>query len=141
MFGKGFLKNGSLVEKCLTALIICFIFIGCHSTPDTPDTPESQTKSTGNVANVSLETKDFITMGIIYVTSTAKFDDDGKKMISGSKITYEMLIKEAQKLGAEDIVNLRIDEYSTEDKDDDDITIVTYKATALAIKYVPSTRK
>jgi len=45
-----------------------------------------------------------------------------------------MLMREAQKLGADDIVNLRIDERKTTDPSRR-TTIANYKATALAIKY------
>ena len=137
MFGKVFMKNGSLVRKYLTALVFCFIFVSCSST-NSASANLSKMKRTGNVSNVNLETKDFITMGIIFVTSSVKFDDDDE-IISGSKITFEMLMKEAQKLGADDIVNLRIDEVETTHSDYS--RTITYTATALAIKYVPTVHK
>jgi uncharacterized protein YbjQ (UPF0145 family) len=135
MFGKVFVKNGSLAVKCFTVLIFCFIFIGCS-------TNQVLMSNKGKVADVNLEIKDFTTMGIIFVTSSAMFDYNDQ-LISGSTITYEMLMKEAQKLGAEDIANLRIDEVTTINRSSVDVTgkTITYKATALAIKYVPTVRK
>jgi hypothetical protein len=131
MLGKVFVKKGFLTGKCLTVLVFWFIFIGCSSTTPT------RMSNKGHVSDVNLETKDFVTMGIIFVTSSAQFDNG--LVTSGSIITYEMLMKEAQKLGAEDIANLRIDEVGTLDKDGDGT--MKYTATALAIKYVPSVHK
>jgi uncharacterized protein YbjQ (UPF0145 family) len=88
-------------------------------------------------------------MGIIYVESTATLDHNGA-ITDGSKLTYEMLMKEAEKLEADDIVNLRIDEILTSvttadpsvqtDNPSGQTTAlkrtITYKATAIAIKYI-----
>ena len=99
--------------------------------------------------------KDFIVVGMIFLTSSATIDVNGS-IIEGSPITYEMLLREAQKFEADDIANLRIDEIQRnteiqtlrQDRIDykNSITIVsqrviakreiTYNATALAIKYV-----
>lgn len=83
--------------------------------------------------------KDFVTLGIIFVNTEEKIDSQGNH--TGSKITYEMLMREADKLGADDIINIRIDvnqkeeiqkdSYSTEKT----IITYTYTATGLAIKY------
>jgi hypothetical protein len=47
--------------------------------------------------NAILAVKDYETRGIIYVQSQEQIFNNGT--ISGSKITYEMLMREAQKLG------------------------------------------
>jgi len=94
--------------------------------------------------------KDFVTVGMIFVTSSVVLDKNGD-IVKGSPITFEMLLKEAEKLGADDIINLRqdiiktMDTITTVSKTADYLrgrkasskkaTTVTYKATALAIKY------
>ena len=110
-------------------------------------------------ANI-IEKRDFTTLGLIFVESSADFDSNGR-ITNGSKITYEMLMKEAQKLGADDIINIKIDEihifteaeeikmvsyqqYPMGDnrmgqREEKVITVsktIEYKANALAIKYV-----
>jgi hypothetical protein len=90
--------------------------------------------------------KDFESKGIIFVESKVTIDINGEH--NGSEITYEMLMKEAQKLDADDIINVRIDEiedHTTLDKFSYESDIFAgrqyiaktyiYKATALAIKY------
>jgi len=111
----------------MLVLAVCFVLAGCVSSSATSE-------SRGQVLQVELATKDFVTLGIIFVTSTETQDSSGST-IEGSKITFEMLMKEAQRLGADDIVNLRIDE-SRASSSFTGVTPVTYKATALAIKYV-----
>ena len=110
---------------------------------------------TGKIEQITLKEKNFTVVGIIFLTSTAIIDSNGS-IIEGSPVTYEMLMKEAQKLGADDIVNLRIDEIqkNTEiqilnqeniDYQKSISTVskrviakreITYNATSLAIKYV-----
>ena len=142
MFSKVFVKNCSFVRIYLTVLVFSFIFVSCSSmnfaSANLVSANLNKMKRTGNVSDVILETKDFITMGIIFVTSSVKIENN--EIISGSKITFEMLMKEAQKLGADDIVNLRVDEIDTIE-DSTDTHTTTYKATALAIKYVPTVRR
>ena len=119
----------------LTVCIFCIFLAGCVSTT-------TEVKSYGEVEQIPLVAKDFIIVGNIYVESTATLDSYGAT-ISGSKVTFEMLMKEAEKLGADDIANLRIDEILTSVKTADPSgqstairRTITYKATAIAIKYI-----
>jgi len=111
--------------------VICFTMISCVVTPPT-QTPQ-QTGSKGIVEQVQFVVKDFTVVGMIFLTSEATLNNAGK-FLKGSHVTYEMLLKEAQKMGADDIVNLRVDEIRLPASMMNQS--VTYKATALAIKYV-----
>jgi uncharacterized protein YbjQ (UPF0145 family) len=169
------MKNGKDKKLHFIAVMsfVIFIVLGlastCKSTPDIPILSseeyfemnrDGQVKQVGFATDI-VTTKDFITVGLIFVESSVTLDSNNK-IIEGSKITFDMLLKEAQKLGADDIINLRIDEivntsvteeirivptsvkqgenWETVDKETK-VQIVTrkidYKANALAIKYTP----
>jgi uncharacterized protein YbjQ (UPF0145 family) len=129
----------------VTGLVVfCFYFTGCFglapavSRPPASSDIESTQSKEGKVSSVHLVDKDFVSLGIIFVSSTATKNFSGA-IIEGSEITFEMLMKEAVKLGADDIVNLRIDEFITGTGGgyigSQRKTYIEYKATALAIKY------
>ena len=61
----------------------------------------------GNSNNATIVVKDYQPMGIIFVKSSEIVDGAGNH--TGSKITYEMLMLEAKKLDADDVINIRID--------------------------------
>ena len=151
-----------LVKKIMVIiaiLTICVSFAGCAYLPPANAGP-SQIRvedlaagnyifinSDGQFFQGNLVAKDFVTLGLIFLESTATFDRNGY-IVEGTKITYEMLMREAEKLGADDIINLRIDEIETliatgETRRDPslfrDVNIfertIVYKANALAIKY------
>ena len=89
--------------------------------------------------------KDFVSKGIIFVESKVTIDVNREK--TGSEITNEMLMREAEKLGADDVINVKIDKIEahkmTDSYDKDGYFIkrkykqynYIYKATGLAIKY------
>jgi len=81
--------------------------VSCYSTQTAAE--RTTMNRDGDVVTVQPVLKNFETVGIIFVTSNATIDANGL-IISGSKITYDMLMQEAQNLGADDIFNLRIDE-------------------------------
>jgi len=89
----------------------------------------------GVAQNAVLVTKDYEVRGVIFVRS--KVQEDRDKNRTGSKITFEMLMREAQKLGADDVINVRIDVDVKEFRTGYRLDYVTYEytATALAIKY------
>jgi len=93
----------------------------------------------GSTNNAVLAVKDYETRGIIFVKSSEVVDGNGDH--TGSKITYEMLMTEAQKLDADDVINIKIDvnqkEEIVKDKIGNQFTRTTYNytASALAIKY------
>ncbi|MDR0288211.1 MAG: hypothetical protein LBI03_10985 [Clostridiales bacterium] len=95
----------------------------------------------GNIHDAPLAVKDYQPLGVIFVQSTEIIDGNGRR--SGSKITYEMLMREAIKLGADDVINIKIDVNEIQEfipsmtSGGSNILRITYKytANALAIKY------
>ena len=110
-----------LVKKIVVSTIVmavCFLFVNCAASPEArnrvvfPITSNNFKiiNSEGQIMQVNIAPiKDFNTLGLIFVESSATFDSDNN-IIEGSKITFDMLMKEAYKLGADDIINLKIDE-------------------------------
>ena len=139
------------MKKIGLLLLLCVFLAGCGTTTATRE----QVVLRGEIEKITLLEKDFTVVGMIFLTSTATIDANGL-IIDGSPITYEMLLKEAQKLEADDIANLRIDEihrhteFQTLNRKRYDYgkyisTVtnrivadreITYNATALAIKYI-----
>ncbi|WP_413854207.1 hypothetical protein [Candidatus Ruminimicrobium bovinum] len=99
----------------------------------------------GTYNEAAIPVKDYITKGIIFVESKVTIDVNGEK--TGSEITNEMLMREAAKLDADDVINVKIDKIEAHkivdsyDKDGDFVKRrykqlnYIYKATGLAIKY------
>jgi hypothetical protein len=83
----------------------------------------------GKVQQITPIARDFESLGIFFVTATARYDNKGI-LLEGSYITYEMLMKETQKLGGNDFMNLRID-----NRIDPKAKTNIYTASALAIRY------
>lgn len=131
------------MRKIFMALIsLSFLFIiGCATTEKNMQSTFESNES-GSYNNISIPIKDFIIKGPIFVESTVTIEKNGTK--NGSEITSYMLIKEAQKLDADDVVNVKIDKIENVKKEtilrNNQKTVVktkiiTYKATGLAIKY------
>jgi len=94
--------------------------------------------SNSNSVNIST---DFMPVGIIFLTSEEVIDGLGNH--SGSKITYEMFMREASKLQAHNVINLNIDvEIKAERKIIQNrqviVTTYSYTGTGLAIRYTNS---
>jgi hypothetical protein len=134
----------------LGTLAFVFIMVSCATQPTiskiTINHSYPQSGNTNNSAPIPV--KDYETVGIIIVKSSEVIDVTGNH--TGSKITYEMLLLEAQKLDADDVINIRIDVNQVDEVVADSSsstgasvtkTTYNYTATALAIKYttvVPS---
>ena len=56
--------------------------------------------------------KPYSAMGMVFATSTTNFDENGLEFASQESILI-MLLREAHKLGADDILNLRLSENTT----------------------------
>jgi hypothetical protein len=102
----------------------------------------------GNLYDIAPDARpwEFDIKGVIFVESKVVVDRAGRR--NGSDITYDMLIKEAIKLGGNDFINLRVEEIENSETED---TLSNngrnffgrkyrpkgyiYKASALAIKY------
>jgi hypothetical protein len=130
-------KRGIVMNKVLSiSVLVVFILSSCSSIVPVINYNYSQDGSTNNA---QLAVKDFESLGIIFVKSSES--TDGNRNHTGSKITYEMLMIEAKKIGADDIINIKIDVNKIEEKikgnNGNIVTKITYNytASALAIKY------
>ncbi|UTY22806.1 hypothetical protein [Treponema denticola] len=127
-------KNFLVVAVLFTS--IAFLTVGCTTTDLT-------TNKTGWSDYAEISVKDFEPVGIVRVTSKEVFKVGPfrfSKSSTGSKVTYDMLIAEAKKLGAHDIINVRIDVANKSSSSIFDYFTgstkeVEYIGTALAIKY------
>jgi len=116
-----------------TIVLLASILSSCAYLPRTSDYGYP---NVGVYNNASIPVKDYETLGLIFVKSSEVIDGDGNH--EGSKITYEMIMLEAQKLGADDVINIRVDIKQKVDYSKDRKPIRTtyeYTANALAIKY------
>lgn len=84
--------------------------------------------SKGATQTVPLATKDFIVIGPIRYTVQSRNAVKDKNLIS-----YDQLLEKAHALGADDVVNVRIDKMMTNPSGL--AVVVTYTVNALAIKY------
>ena len=126
------------MKKLIFILIVVSIFIGCKSFDLT-------TNKVGwsNYADISV--KDYTVTGIITLESqeVSDFGPFGfNKSYKGSRIVWSDLMAEASRLGADDVINVRIEETNQNIRRPGIIEFFTgytttwkYKATALAIKY------
>jgi hypothetical protein len=130
------------MKKLLGLLIVpALLFASCASTSYSKfDYAYPQSGNINNAAPIPV--KDYETLGIIFVESTEVIDGNG--IHTGSKITHALLMREAEKLGADDVINLRIDVQEIKEfvsVSGNNLggkalqTTYKYTATALAIKY------
>jgi len=140
------------MNKVLTILIVFgLVLSSCITTSNPNPTVNYSYPQAGSTNNATLVVKDYEPVGIIFVKSSEVVDNNGNH--TGSKITYEMLMTEAQKLNADDVINIKIDVNRKDEIEKTDnygnpfsnnygnaITKTTYSytATALAIKYTSS---
>jgi hypothetical protein len=116
---------------------LLLIMAGCTSTNYTAS-------MTGVSDYATIVVKDFTSLGIITVNATETHHSGPLgfvKSIEGGKVTYADLMKEAAKLEADDIINVRIDINSNYTKSAFDWLTgwnrtYSYTGTALAIKYL-----
>jgi len=115
-------------------ILVVFVFSSCV----TPPVVNHSYPQFGSSGNATLAVKDFAPVGLIFVTSSETIDSLGNHR--GSKITYEMLMREAQKLDANDVINIKIDvnqvvEVTNAAGFEVVKTTFNYTASALAIRY------
>ncbi len=127
------------MKKIIVILIVTFTIVltGCKSV-------DLSTNRTGWSDYSSIVVKDYEVIDHIFVESTQVKDVGLLQLIttvSGSDVTYNMLIKEAIALGADDIINVRIDKQVISNKSLLSLVFglytdtIKYTANALAIKY------
>jgi len=129
-----------VTKRILLALAIVTVLVmsGCKSVDLTSN-------KTGWSDYASIVVKDYEVIDHIFVESTEvkkvgffKF----KTTVMGSTITYDMLIKEAIALGADDVINVRIEKQDLSNKSvlnsmfGGYTETIKYTANALAIKYL-----
>ena len=101
------MKNYTKLFKitALIAVIGLFALTGCTTTKANIDGA-----SHGSFPVIDVAAKDFIPLGLVFVETETQYSRGGKNThASGNVITYQALLKEAQKLGADAIVNVTID--------------------------------
>jgi hypothetical protein len=143
-------KNRLASHIAAVLAILFFAFLAISSTASTPKTVteneiSSKTTSRGAVQNIEPDPAErpYETLGLVFATTVKKIDEKGKE-VSDPESIVTVLLREAQKLGGNDIVNLRVDENvlvesasTTSGSSTKQVTTttVTYTGSALAIKY------
>ena len=136
----------------IAAVIAVFCTAGCASQETrTASNKYSSIESAYFGKTVPVAVKDFEVKGVVFLNSKVVYDlETGDK--NGSEITSVQLMQEAVKLGADDIINVRIDKTEIKEAEDyynkntiNDKEVfagrkylekkIIYNATALAIKY------
>jgi len=156
MTGKNIFKHGLAL---IIISVFMFLALGSANTPDTKSVEtnlietgvkvlSSVTQSTGIVYDMpSPEKKPYIVLGLVFASSTTVFDANGKE-ISDQEGIITLLLREAEKLDGQDILNLRVDQNVTWTETttksntipSSEIIVLTktviYTGSALAIKYI-----
>lgn len=120
--------------------VITSLLVSCQTNTDLTS------NRTGWSDYAKFAVKDFTPLGIITVNSTETLTHSPLNLSveeKGSKITYNVLMTEARKLGADDIINVRVDEQHTAIRTLFDFftgytDTKTFIGNALAIKYKDS---
>jgi uncharacterized protein YbjQ (UPF0145 family) len=118
-------------------VLLALALMGCRTTVD------FTTNKVGWSDYAVVAVKDFEPMGVVTVTATEVLTAGPFEIVqtyTGSRVTYADLMAEAVKLGADDIINVRIDvngdfTASVFDRLTGWNCTYTYTGTALAIKY------
>lgn len=152
-------KKKLMLHSAAFLAIAVFGFLGIGSTASSQKSVvgeevvvSSKTTSKGRVNNmIDPHEKSYETLGLVFATSVTEFDEQGHETSSQEGIVT-MLLREAHKMGADDILNLRIDENTvlirttSKTSTSTDSTTrtssrrkVTYTGSALAIKYNDNT--
>jgi len=106
---------------------------GCGSLFSSTQTGEENKGNFGEHTRTPV--KDFVSLGLIFTETQLTTSSAGT---SGQVFTYQALLKEAQKLGADAIINVVIDKKS---QNSSGSTIETWYGSALAIKYTETIRQ
>jgi len=147
-------KNRLTLHLVAILGIVFFAFLAIGSTTTTtkavvPTGEEtiisSKTTSNGRVNNIpGPDQRPFDALGLVFASTTTKFDENNREIASEEGIV-NLLLREAQKLGGNDILNLRTDENvvvsQLKIKDGGNEKTITTKTvtitgSALAIKYL-----
>ena len=136
------IKNGMLGIIILLTVIISMLFsLGCVTSSSTSSTTKNENYSyplIGSTNFINIPTKDFEPVQVIFVNSEEIVDSLGNH--TGSKLTYEMFMREAVRVGAHNVININIDVKLVKTRRiiqsrTVDINTYIYAGTGLAIRY------
>jgi hypothetical protein len=129
-------------------VIAVLALVGCSSLGAGSSRSEISSTNDGNFGeHVNTPVKDFESLGLVFtetqlITSDSDSDSDSEiDAIEGKMFTYQALLKEAQALGADAIINVVIDNtiqtntVSKLDSSTGSTRITTWYGSALAIQY------
>ncbi|WP_461255311.1 hypothetical protein [Treponema sp. R80B11-R83G3] len=148
-------KNRLALHSVAILAIVFFTFLAISSTASTPKIAapvgstetvvSSKTTSRGRVNDLpGPDQRPFDALGLVFATTETKYDQNGNEIANQEGIV-NLLLREAQKLGGNDILNLRTDEnvtfYQSKIKEGSTEKTITTKTviitgSALAIKYL-----
>jgi len=126
------MKNKLSVQALFALTIFAVLAVtGCVSTTQTGE------ENTGHFGeHTRVPVKDFVSLGLIFTETSLTTLSTGASQ--GQTFTYQALLKEAQKLGADAIINVVIDKKS---QNSSGSTTETWYGSALAIKYTETIRQ
>jgi hypothetical protein len=109
-FGGINMKNKGLFLRTLAvaaAVILLFTACGSAPQPTQPVRAEMNYRHSGVFADALIPVKDFETRGLVFTETVFQVTREGG--INGEIFTYQALLKEAQKLGADAVINVTMD--------------------------------
>ena len=112
----------------LFTIVLSMLAVSCS----TMSKKDYELLSTGKIQDVQLCTKDFEVVGPIRLVLADEYNVTGS--VSSTAFSYDTILAEAYKMGADDIINLRVDSTTVVDKMSG-TSETTYIVNALAIKY------
>jgi len=115
------------------AIIACAAvsLTGCFTTSAAVSERMSR-QNRGAFAEVSVPVKDFESLGMVFIET--KFEVASNGTVNGEAFTFQELLKEAQKLGADAIVNVSIDIIRRESRVTDSVTRTDFGDTSQSIQ-------
>ena len=137
----------SLKHTIAIMLLVIFAAFALGSTASTPDDFEEEpaptlssnrTTTTGPAYNISPspEARPYEVLGRVFATLVRTTDENGSVEVSSVESIQTLLLREAHKLGANDIVNIRVDENIQIMRNEEGThTTVTFTGSAIAIRY------
>jgi len=129
----------SMLKRAGIALIAALLFAGCSSLADEAQSNVSVINTGVFGESAAIPVKDFETCGMVFTEHSFK----SNAAENATVFTYQALLKEAQKLGADAIINVTIDRQIQKVSSDDKKFALensyylqeTWYGSALAIKY------
>jgi len=129
------MKNKLLI---LTIGVICglFLFTGCFSSTPAVVSSNVDFSNYGRFGEqILIPAKDFMSLGLIFETGSIEYDSNGA-ITQGDIAIYQKLLKQAQGLGADAIINIAIDRQIENRREGNSRrSVQRWYASALAIKY------